>query len=880
MFKELFVVLSAKISGFIKGIKQVLGLTEGARKQINSAASDMGKAFESAFSGDLRSNIANLSESISINRDRVVELKSKLKELQAELKKQSKGTEEFKKTEAAIRRVKKAIFDTNIDLATFNIAARDQKSALASSRLAAEDNSAAMEATSRAVNAATGALLLFGEGNETLKPVLKGVGIAMGLVNVAIVFQNLKLRENAVLARTAAVAQNTLRTTFVASTAAATAFRVALGLTVLGAVAAGLAYLATNYDKIKAALQGVNPEQRLFQKYVEEIGKGAEDAAMAEAKLVTETKYLKGIINSSNASLKTKANAYERLVELVPELSKYTLQQATSTGVLNKAIQNQINLLGLQAEAQAIFNAIVAEKQIEIQLEKNKKLFKSVTEELAEYNKLSLGQKQNLSLDQWREQQKLLNGNNSELNDSLDLYKQLEAIQTKIFALQTKTTKTATPKKVKSGELGKSFINEQEKLAVIEAKITEQRLLLSAKTEEEKAIIINATEQEILNIRKQYFIQGVTAQNANQSQSLELWSQYKLDVINAEVQGNKRLQDARDKDTDAREKADIDSQESTQEANLGLLAIREELYQKLQGINAKQYNDGNRSEKEFLQEQKQLTVDFLKEKIALLKVAGVDTLATEKQLSDALLALSKNNNNNLVEEQSDVAKRINRVFEQAFRQLGNDIANALNDSLNRAFQGTGEIAQIELDILREQQRQLEQTMKDATQSDLQMLQNRKQYLENEKKLAEATESNLSTLFRSILEGIADFLQNLGIGLVAAAVATDAFQTLLLKNPKAAAVAGAAAVVASAGVRAILAKGVKFADGGIVSGPTLGLVGEYPGASTNPEVIAPLNKLKSLIGNTGDGTAFIAETRISGRDLAIVFNRYNKDLQRG
>jgi len=38
----------------------------------------------------------------------------------------------------------------------------------------------------------------------------------------------------------------------------------------------------------------------------------------------------------------------------------------------------------------------------------------------------------------------------------------------------------------------------------------------------------------------------------------------------------------------------------------------------------------------------------------------------------------------------------------------------------------------------------------------------------------------------------------------------------------------------------------FADGGIVSGPTLGLVGEYAGASHNPEVIAPLDKLRSMI----------------------------------
>jgi hypothetical protein len=37
----------------------------------------------------------------------------------------------------------------------------------------------------------------------------------------------------------------------------------------------------------------------------------------------------------------------------------------------------------------------------------------------------------------------------------------------------------------------------------------------------------------------------------------------------------------------------------------------------------------------------------------------------------------------------------------------------------------------------------------------------------------------------------------------------------------------------------------FANGGIVSGPTLGLMGEYAGAKSNPEVIAPLDKLKNI-----------------------------------
>ncbi len=41
---------------------------------------------------------------------------------------------------------------------------------------------------------------------------------------------------------------------------------------------------------------------------------------------------------------------------------------------------------------------------------------------------------------------------------------------------------------------------------------------------------------------------------------------------------------------------------------------------------------------------------------------------------------------------------------------------------------------------------------------------------------------------------------------------------------------------------------KFARGGVVSGPTLAMVGEYGGARSDPEVISPLSKLRQLIGN--------------------------------
>lgn len=73
--------------------------------------------------------------------------------------------------------------------------------------------------------------------------------------------------------------------------------------------------------------------------------------------------------------------------------------------------------------------------------------------------------------------------------------------------------------------------------------------------------------------------------------------------------------------------------------------------------------------------------------------------------------------------------------------------------------------------------------------------------------------------------------------------------------------------------------VPNAKGGIYSGPTNTLVGEYPGARSNPEVIAPLDRLKSLIGNAGGDMGsggYIAETRISGNDLAILIRRATRN----
>ena len=72
----------------------------------------------------------------------------------------------------------------------------------------------------------------------------------------------------------------------------------------------------------------------------------------------------------------------------------------------------------------------------------------------------------------------------------------------------------------------------------------------------------------------------------------------------------------------------------------------------------------------------------------------------------------------------------------------------------------------------------------------------------------------------------------------------------------------------AGLKANLGNitGMSFANGGIISGPTLGLMGEYAGANSNPEVVAPLSKLKSMIGGGTQQVEVVG--RISGTDIFL------------
>lgn len=137
--------------------------------------------------------------------------------------------------------------------------------------------------------------------------------------------------------------------------------------------------------------------------------------------------------------------------------------------------------------------------------------------------------------------------------------------------------------------------------------------------------------------------------------------------------------------------------------------------------------------------------------------------------------------------------------------------------------------------------------------------------------------NIKDLAGAVFKASVSIIKNLIQQGVAAAVANALKNPAGIIPPLGIALAGAAGA-AAAGLFSGLVKAVapKFAEGGLVFGPTLGIIGEGVGTTrSNPEIIAPLDKLKGFM--KGGNGGYIAETRISASDLIILI-RDEEDRQ--
>ena len=83
--------------------------------------------------------------------------------------------------------------------------------------------------------------------------------------------------------------------------------------------------------------------------------------------------------------------------------------------------------------------------------------------------------------------------------------------------------------------------------------------------------------------------------------------------------------------------------------------------------------------------------------------------------------------------------------------------------------------------------------------------------------------------------------------------------------------GLAAIVGGLGaaqIAGIASTPIPLAKGGLAFGPTNALIGEYSGAKNNPEVVAPLDKLKSMLGGGGGRSDIALRGELKGNNIFL------------
>lgn len=142
------------------------------------------------------------------------------------------------------------------------------------------------------------------------------------------------------------------------------------------------------------------------------------------------------------------------------------------------------------------------------------------------------------------------------------------------------------------------------------------------------------------------------------------------------------------------------------------------------------------------------------------------------------------------------------------------------------------------------------------------------------------------LMKAILAQFASFLKNIGTQLIEFGVMILAFKSALrsvLWNPWAAIAIGAAMVAAAAVMTALINKNAgdsvpALAAGGLAYGPTYAMVGDNHNARTDPEVIAPLSRLQSMLPTVGAAQQIQitlgGQLTAKGRDLVYVLGKEN------
>lgn len=136
--------------------------------------------------------------------------------------------------------------------------------------------------------------------------------------------------------------------------------------------------------------------------------------------------------------------------------------------------------------------------------------------------------------------------------------------------------------------------------------------------------------------------------------------------------------------------------------------------------------------------------------------------------------------------------------------------------------------------------------------------------------------------KAFVEVLSNSLQTMGRALVIFGTTVEAFKKSLetiFANPWAAIAAGMAAIFAGKAFMNLAQEPVKLATGGLAYGPTLAVVGDNRGAASDPEVIAPLSKLRNYMDGQQLELVGSVAFELRGDTAVAILNRENFRLKR-
>jgi len=248
----------------------------------------------------------------------------------------------------------------------------------------------------------------------------------------------------------------------------------------------------------------------------------------------------------------------------------------------------------------------------------------------------------------------------------------------------------------------------------------------------------------------------------------------------------------------------------------------------------------------------------------------IDIAALEKNHQ---LALNKLKETQLIEQKSDddfnkileseESKHLNNMW-NLYNKYGKDVTDLDGEILDKLLSNQEKLSEDPFANYRNSLGKLGETIAEFTGTELSELEvglaEIVQSLGDE--LAQGAE-DFETYGKNVLGVLKDIIGGLISAGVAAAVSKALKDSAFLPVWAIPVIAGAAAGLAKTAFNTLIPE---FAEGGIVTGPTTALIGEGSGTSmANPEVVAPLDKLKQYMGG---GQNVTVTGRLVGNDIYL------------